>query len=158
MTRDRRGFQYALEPVRSLTEWEMNDVARALASINAATDTQQNRVNNLSLCFASARSEVIVQRQNQASLDIDAQRLAHAYMLQVQQQLVTENEKLRHMQRERDETFVRLNDMRKFADSLDRDKESAAEEHDQKVAKQSYQQADDSWLQRFHWKTNRDQD
>lgn len=158
MTRDRRGFQYALEPVRSLTEWELNDIARALASLNANTNTQQDRVNGLSHCFAAARSDVIIQRQSQRSLDIDAQRVAHAYMMQVQQQLVTENEKLRQLQRDRDEMFAQLNEKRKFADSLDRNKESVAEEYDRNLAKLAYAQADDSWLQRLHWKTNRDRD
>lgn len=152
MTGDRRGFDYALEPMRSVTEWDMNDVARELAAQNTALHSQQGKTDQLSNSLALARAEVIQQRQVQAVLNIDAQRLAHAYMLQVQQQLIIENAQLRSMQQERDETIVRLNGLRKFADSLDRNKEAAAEEYDQKIVKQGYQQVDDSWLQRMHWR------
>ena len=152
MSRDRRGFDYALEPMRSITEWDMNDVARELAAHNAAVDAQQEKVNQLSNSFAAARSDVLLQRQTQATLNIDAQRLAHGYMAQVQQQLATENAQLHEMQQERDDTLARLNALRKFADSLDRNKETAAEEYDQKIVKQNYLQSDDSWLQRLHWR------
>lgn len=152
MSRDRRGFEYALEPMRSITEWDMNDVARELAAQNAAVDAQQEKVTQLSDTLDAARSEVILQRQMQALLSIDTQRVAHAYMAQVHRKLVTENVQLQGMQQERNDTFERLNGLRKFADSLDRNKESAAEEYDQKIVKQAYLQADDSWLQRLHWR------
>lgn len=152
MTRDRRGFHYPLEPVRNMTEWELNDMTRELAAQNEAAAAQQYLVKHLSDCLATARANVIAQRQAQALLDIHAQRLAHAYMVQVQEKLVTENEKLRHLQKERDDTFKKLNELRKFAESLDRNKESALEEHDRNMVKQAYQQADDSWVQRIHWR------
>jgi hypothetical protein len=152
MTRDRRGFEYALEPMRSVTEWDVNDTARALATQNAAADSQQDKVDNLSNSFAEARADVIAQRQLQTWLDIGAQRLAHAYMAQVQNKLVMENAQLRELEHERDETMTRLTTLRKFAESLDRNKEAAVEEYDRNVVKQSYQQADDSWLQRLHWR------
>ncbi len=152
MSRDRRGFDYALEPMRSITEWDMNDVARELAAQNAAADTQQDKVDQLSQAFAAVRSDVLAQRQTQAALNIDAQRRAHAYMAQVQQHLTAEDAQLQVMQQASDETLARLTALRKFADSLDRNKEAAAEEYDQKVVKQSYLQADDNWLQRIHWR------
>jgi hypothetical protein len=152
MTHDRRGFHYALEAVRSLTEWEINDVALLLAEQNASTDAQQKRVDGLSHSLAAVRADVIAQRQNQALLNIDAQRRAHAYMEQVQQQLIKESAHLRAILQERDKTFARLNESRKFADNLDADKESAAQEHDKKIANQTYLQADDGWLQRLHWR------
>ncbi|MES2933118.1 MAG: hypothetical protein V4805_06490 [Pseudomonadota bacterium] len=154
MSRDRRGFDYALEPMRSVTEWEMNDVGRALAGQNAAAAIQENTVNQLLHSFAAARSDVLLQRQMHPVLNIDAQRVAHAYMVQVQQQLVSENAQLHILQQERDETFATLNSLRKFADNLDRNKEMAAKEYDQQIVKQVYQQSDDSWLQRLHWREN----
>ena len=152
MTRDRRGFHYALEPVRSMTEWELNDMARELSALNAAVAAAQMLVDGLSESLATARSNVLAQRETQALLDINAQRVAHAYMVQVQEKLVTEKEQLRNTQQERDAAFDRLNDLRKFAESLDRNKESAIKDHDQKMVKQTYQQADDSWVQRLHWR------
>ena len=152
MTRDRRGFDYALEPVRSMTEWDMNDVARELGVQNAAADAQQGKVDRLTASFAAARTEVLKQRQSQALLNIDAQRRAHAYMAQVQQHLTEQSAELRSLQQQCDETIVRLNGLRKFADGLDRNKEAAAAEYDQKIEKQGYQLSDDSWLQRLHWR------
>src|ERR1035437_10288178 len=109
MTRDRRGFDYALEPMRSVTEWDVNDTARELAEKNSATDTQQNKVDHLSNSFAAARAEVIQQRQVQALLNIDSQRVAHAYMMQVRQNLRKEKGQLLDMEQERDDTMMRLN-------------------------------------------------
>jgi hypothetical protein len=152
MTRDRRGFTYALEAVRSMTAWDIDEIANELATLNAAASAQQKKVDGLSASLAAARAQVIAQRQVQAILDIDAQRLAHAYMLLVQQHLQLESAQLRTVLGERDATYTRLIEARKFADSLDRDKESAADEHDQKMVKQGYQQSDDNWLQRLHWR------
>lgn len=152
MTRDRRGFTYALEAVRSMTAWNIDEIANELAARSDAARVQQEKVNTLSANFAAARTQVIAQRQAQALLDIGAQRLAHAYMLQVQQLLQKENAQLKTVLDERDATYTRLVDARKFAESLDRDKETAVDEHDRKMVKHSYQQSDDIWLQRLHWR------
>lgn len=152
MTRDRRGFQYALEPMRSMTEWEIADLAREYARLNSAVAARLRRVDALSAALAAVRTDVLGQRKTHAVFKIDAQRMAHAYMNQVQQNLLRENAELSQAQQERDACFAQLTNARKFADSLERDKESAAAEHDQKLLRQDYQQSDDNWLQRLHWR------
>jgi len=152
MTRDRRGFNYALDPVCRLTEWEMTDIGRALSALNNDVAAQQKKVDALADCFAAARTEVIGQRQQNAILNIDAQRLAHSYMLQVQRQLQAEAGSLRQIEEERDTVLGNLNRVRKFADSLDQNKQKAAAEYDREMAKKEYQQTDDNWLQRMHWR------
>lgn len=150
MSRDRRGFNYALEPVRSMTQWDIDAIACELAERNQAVAQQQRLVDGLAANFGAARAAVIAQRQNQAVLDIGAQRVAHGYMLQVQHQLQAGQIELGTLNEARDATWARLVEARKFADSLDRDKEAAAAEHDQRVTKQEYQQSDDNWLMRQH--------
>lgn len=158
MSRDRRGFTYALEPVRSMTAWEIDEIALELATQNAALGKQQKETNQLVASLAEARARVVGQRQAQALLDIGAQRNAHAYMLQVQQLLLAAQETLRELSEARDAVWARLVEARKFADSLDRDKDAAGEQHDQRVVKQQYQQSDDNWLQRQHGRNRHDED
>ncbi len=150
MTRDRRGFQYALQPVLSMTSWEVDQIAHELAGHNALVREQEAKVGQLAAALGAARDAVLQQRQDSARLDIDAQRNAHAYMLQVQQLLLAERATLRELEQERDAVHARFVEARKLADGLERDKEAAAAEHDAAVAKRSYQQSDDNWLQRQH--------
>jgi hypothetical protein len=150
MSRDRRGFTYALEPVRSMTAWDIDRIALELAEHNAAVSTQQSRFDQLCARLADARARVIAQRESQALLDIDAQRNAHGFMRQLQLLLLKAQAELLTAQQTRDATLERLVQARKFADSLDRNKETAAAEHDARVAKATYQEADDNWLQRQH--------
>lgn len=152
MTRDRRGFEYALEPLRNVTDWDMTDAAVELAAQNVEVNSQQNKVTKLSTSLSLARSEVISQRQYQTVLHINVQRLAHAYMLQIQKTLILATRQLTNIEKERDKTLYRLNELRKLAESLDRNKEQAVEEYDQSMTKLMAQQADDNWLQRLHQK------
>ncbi|RSZ56290.1 hypothetical protein HF313_22255 [Massilia atriviolacea] len=154
MSGDRRGFAYALEPVRSMTAWEIDEIASDLAVLNQAARVLQQACDTLAGQFAAVRADIIAQRQAQAALDIGGQRRAHDYMLQVQLQLQAKLVELRAAEEERDAMYLRLIDARKFAESLDRDREAQAGEHDQKVAKQGYQLSDDNWLQRIHWRKN----
>lgn len=158
MSRDRRGFSYPLEPVRSMTAWEIDAIALELAAHNAALDKQQKETDQLRASLAEARARVAGQRQPLALLDIGAQRIAHAYMLQVQQQLLAAQVALSEKTEARDEAWSRLVVARKFADSLDRDKDEAGRQHDQRVVKHEYQQSDDNWLQRQHGRNRHDED
>jgi hypothetical protein len=152
MSGDRRGFEYALEPVCSITAWKIDELGRELARHNIEVAAQQQQVDALAAGFGAARMRVIEQRRAQALIDIDAQRVAHAYMLHVQNQLTMHSAQLRIMQQQRDEVRDRLIEERRFADSLERDKEAAAGEHDLAVARRGYLDADDNWMQRLHWR------
>ena len=158
MSRDRRGFAYALEPVRSMTAWEIDEIGRSLAEHNAALDQQQRAHDQFGASLAAARQRVIAQRQPNTVLDIGAPRIAHGYMLQVQQQLQAAQLELHALRQQRDATWARLTEARKFADSLERDKDAAGAQHDQRVVKQQYLQSDDNWLQRQHGRKRHDQD
>ncbi len=152
MSGDRRGFHYALEPMRSLAEWDIDALAQECAALTAACERQQWRVDQLQAALTAARGEVAAQRAALAVLHIDAQRRAHAYMGHTQSLLAREQIQLDLDRAASDDGHARLTQARKFADSLDRDKESAAVRHDDQLRRQAYLEADDNWLQRLHWK------
>jgi hypothetical protein len=152
MTADRRGFDYALEPVRSLTAWSMNDLVQELAALNAAVHERQHAVDQSTQNVVAARADLLRQRQQQALLDIAAQRRAHAYLDHVQHRLTQETTELQSAHDQRDAVLTQLHRLRKFADGLDRDKAAVAVEHDQKIAREQFLQADESWMQRMHWR------
>ncbi|MFZ6765892.1 hypothetical protein ACO0LM_02320 [Undibacterium sp. Di26W] len=152
MTKDRRGFHYALDPVLKKTEWEMNDLFQDLAEHNAKVNQQQLKVDSLDQAIASARMELMKQRQHAAIINIDAQRMAHNYLLQIQRQQKEESIQLQELIATRDEVQLKLNEVRKFVDNLEKNKEAVGNEFDQDAAKKEYQLSDDNWLQRMHWR------
>jgi flagellar biosynthesis chaperone FliJ len=152
MTHDRRGFQYALDPVRSLTGWKVDELTLELAQRQAAVDAQQRRVDALAADFKAARMRLMAQRQAQAVLDVGAERGAHAYLVRVQTMLAAESAALGSLQARRDETRTALLEARRRADSLERDRDAALAEHDLATARRTFVDADDNWMQRQHWR------
>jgi hypothetical protein len=150
MTRDRRGFQYALDPVRSVTGWKIDELTLDLARRQGEADTQQRRVDALNSDFGAARARLMAQRQSQALLDIGAERGAHAYLIQLQQLLAGESARLRELRDTCDEVRTALLEARRFADSLERDRDAALAGHDLAVARRGFVDADDNWMQRQH--------
>ena len=152
MTRDRRGFAYALEPVRSVTAWNIDELARELVRHHALAAELEREADGLAAALGAARAQALAQRANHLRLDVGAQRLAHVYMVQVQQQLVAAQLKRDEARAERDRVQEQLTQARRFGDSLERDRDNALAEHDSHMAKLGYRQTDDIWLQRLHWK------
>jgi hypothetical protein len=152
MTRDRRGFQYALDPVRSVTGWKIDELTLELARRQGEADVQQRRVHALDGDFKSGRARLMAQRQSQAVLDVGAERGAHAYLIQLQQLLASESGRLRELEDASEETRTALLEARRFADSLERDRDTALAEHDLGVARKGFVDADDNWMQRQHWR------
>jgi flagellar biosynthesis chaperone FliJ len=152
MTRDRRGFQYALDPVRSVTGWKIDELTLDLARCQVEVDTQQRRVDALDGNFRAGRARLMAQRASQALLDIGAERSAHDWLIQLQQQLAAEAARLRELQQACEEVRGALLEARRFADSLERDRDAALAEHDRGVARKGFVDADDNWSQRQHWR------
>jgi hypothetical protein len=148
MTRDRRGFRYALDGVRSATGWKIDELTLELAQRQGEADAQQGRVDGLASEFRTARTQLLARRQAQALLDIGAERGVYAYLVRLQQTLAAASNELRTLQARRDETREALLEARRFADSLERDREAALAEHDLAIARRQFADADDNWLQR----------
>ncbi|MGZ3182499.1 MAG: hypothetical protein ACXU8N_08670 [Telluria sp.] len=156
MTRDRRGFRYPLEPVRALTGWKIDELVLHLAEHNLRVDQQERAVGTLQGGLAAAQAQVVAQRQAQALLDIDAQRFAHAYLVQVQARLAAARTELDTLVAARDTVLASLAEARRYADSLDRDRAAEAADFDRAAARKAFLDADDHWMQRQHWRNTPD--
>lgn len=150
MTRDRRGFRYALDGVRSVTGWKIDELTLELAQRQGEADAQQGRVDTLADEFAAARTGLLDRRAGQAPLDVGAERGAHAYLVRLQQTHAAALAELRILRARCDETRAALLDARRLADSLERDREAALAEHDLAMTRRLYADADDNWIQRQH--------
>jgi hypothetical protein len=150
MTRDRRGFRYALDGVRSVTRWKIDDLTLELARRQGEADDQQKRVDGLAGEFRAARTQLLDRRAARAPLDIGAERGAHAYLVRLQQALAAASAELRTLRERCDATRAALLEARRFADSLERDRDAALAEHDLAVARRLFAAADDDWMQRQH--------
>lgn len=154
MTRDRRGFRYALDPVRSVTGWKVDELTLDLARRQEEHDACRQGVDRLAGEFGAARTRVLAQRALGARLDVAAQRSAHAYLQEVQARLAAASAELDELRRQCDAVRAELLEARRYADSLDRDREAALAEHDLGVARRGFVDADDDWMQRQHWRTS----
>ena len=152
MTRDRRGFRYALDPVRSVTGWKVDGLMLDLARHQESHDACRQGVDRLAAEFAAARTRVLAQRALNARLDVAAQRSAHAYLLQVQARLAVASAELEELRRQCDGVRAELLEARRYADSLDRDRDAALVDHDLASARRGFVVADDDWMQRQHWR------
>ena len=152
MTGDRRGFRYALDGVRSVTGWKIDELTLELAQRQGDADEQQGRVDALAAEFRMARTQLLARREAQALLDIGAERGAHAYLIRLQQSLAAASTELRTLRARCDETRAALLEARRFADSLERDRDAALADHDLALARRLFADADDNWLQRQHWR------
>jgi hypothetical protein len=153
MTRDRRGFRYALDGVRSVTGWKIDELTLELAQRQGEADAQQARVDALTNEFRTARTGLLARRGSQALLDVGAERGAYAYLVRLQQTLAAAAGELRALNARCDETRAALLEARRFADSLERDREAALAEHDLAMARRLFADADDNWMQRQHGRT-----
>lgn len=152
MTRDRRGFHYALDPVRSVTGWKIDELTLELARRQGELDACRRKADALDAEFSAARARLMAQRAAAALLDVAAERSAHAYLRSVGQQLAAATAELQAVQQQYDEVRAALLEARRFADSLERDRDSALAEHDLGVARRAFADADDHWMQRQHWR------
>lgn len=154
MTRDRRGFAYPLEPMSRMTDWQILDTGTQLADASEQVEMQQATVERLQAEFAAARAKILEQRQHDRLLDISGQKMAHSYIQQIQQRLATERATLGKLRAARDRIAAAMQQLRKLADSLEEHRTELEREHDQAIAKRHYQEADENWLQRTHWRKN----
>lgn len=148
MTRDRRGFNYALDGVRSVTRWKIDALTLELAERQGEADDQQRRVDALTGEFRTGRTQLLARREDRATLDIGAERGAHAYLVRLQQAIAAATAELRTLHERCDETRAALLEARRFADSLERDRDAALAEHDLALARRLFADADDNWMQR----------
>lgn len=150
MTRERRGFRYALDGVRSVTGWKVDELTLDLAHCQGEVDAQQGRVDTLTSQFTAGRRRLMTQRQAQAVLDAGAERGTHLYLMQLQHSLAVESARLQALSAHCDSVRSALLEARRLADSLEQHRDSALAEYDLVLARLQYAEADDSWMQRQH--------
>ena len=154
MSRDRRGFQYSLEPVQVKTEWEINEAVTGLAKLNRLSEERSKHLDLLTFRLARVRADQTKRANEQATFDITSHRTQRAYLAQLQQTVDQQKAALEEVDRQRDGAMVQLAALRRYADGLTRDREACVLEYDLKVSNRQYQMADEGWSQQSFWKKN----
>lgn len=148
-----RGFRYALEPLRQVTAWDIDqlrlDHATALLALEQATAQAKSIGTEFDATLAHLRKP-----QTEGLLvGLGFQQACHAYLAQLQKQSDEASAEVKRCQHAVNAIGERLADQRNRAEGLDRDRARASGEHALAIARREQVLADDYWFQRQHWRS-----
>jgi hypothetical protein len=152
MKSEPRGFQYALEPLRSKCGWELQDLQQTLTRCNSEIRDQTLIVKQWEERISVASNELARQQEGSQVIYIDKQIIARAYIARQLQQLALARKLLTQLETTRDETIRSLHRLQKFADGLEEHREEEVKDYVQVLGKASIVEADDAWLRNILWR------
>ncbi|WP_284620591.1 hypothetical protein [Aquabacterium humicola] len=146
----KRGFRYALEPLRVKGEWELAEMQVRLADCNRALDEVQVVVERLT---DEVRSQFDASRTVSAPSDAmaaEVQSMRRAYLGLLSRRLESaERDRGRIEDRQR-EIAERTTRMQRFNDGIERHRDEQWQEHLKGLDVQAGKEADDAWLRGRH--------
>ena len=151
----KRGFKYALEPLRVKGEWELAEMQVRLADCNRALDEVQTVVERLT---DEVRSQCDASRTEAAKRDmlaVEVQSMRRAYLGMLSRRLTSaERDKGRIEGRQR-EVADQTTRMQRFSDGIQRHRDEQWHEHLKGLDVQAGKEADDAWLRsRYRARSN----
>ncbi len=153
MAHDPRGFSYALEPLRSKCDWDLQQLRVDLARINDRVHNQIGEVRERETRLASATVE-FGRRHNKARIIFaDKQQLEHAYLSQQATQLQRAQKMLIELEAERDLVLEKVHKLQKFTDGLEENRDEEIKNYTKVIVKAEIAEADDAWLRGTKWRT-----
>jgi len=152
MSRDRRGFRFALQPACTRAEWEIDSIQADNAILRQAFNNAEATAASIESAIAAADAHLLANQGTNTLIDVDARRRALVYIGHLQGRLTDARQAVEDARRAWDEGLARLRVARQYAEGFERHRQTALAEHDAMVARQDYQAASDDWLQRLQWK------
>jgi chromosome segregation ATPase len=141
---DQRGFQYVLEPIQRKCDWDMNDVAIELATVQRDMSEQGETAERLQGQFNSLASEIRQQAES-GVLNLDMHRLHTRYFSALHDQLSHQRARLHALEQQREELLHRSHGLRKFADNIQQHRREALREHCRNTDERNAKVAEDLW-------------
>lgn len=155
MSRDRRAFRFALQPVYTSAQWKIDEILALNAGLRQALALLESQAAELATAIVRSGSELLASEGSAGLIDIDARRRANGYLVHLRTRQASLEPELSAARQAWDDGVARLRLARQFAEGLERHREAALSEHDETIARQGYQSASDDWLQRMQWRNRR---
>lgn len=141
--KDRRGFRYPLEPLRTLCELDLNRLRGDLAQVSSRVHAQQETVTQLN---AQLELQCAAARDTGAILSIELRRMQHAHVHRVAQTLWRAETHLQAVEQERDGVVQASMRLTRFRDGVEDHRSGKLTEFDRETAARELRDADDHWL------------
>ncbi len=141
--KDRRGFRYPLEPLRTLCELDLNKLRGDLAQVSGRVHAQQETVSQLN---AQLELQCAQARDAGAMLPIELRRMQHAHAHRVAQTLWRAQAHLQSVERERDGVVQASMRLTRFRDGVEDHRSGKLTEFDRETTARELRDADDQWL------------
>lgn len=155
MKRDPRGYRYSLEPLRTKSGWEIQELQQSLARHNKKIGEKSHAVQQCETHLASISNEMASKLAREQIIHADQQMVVNAYLASQHNLLAGMREELRHLDSQRDDVLQQLRRMQKFSDGLDEHRGEDAKNYAKEMEKNNMVEADDAWLRSITWRASR---
>ena len=146
MKRDPRGFQYALDQLRSKCEWDLQHLLVDLARLNEQVTDCSREVQERETSLNNTTAD-LARRQGEARIIyVDKQQIANAYLSRQATQLQQAHKALSQLEAERDLLLQNIQRLQKFTDELEDDRNEEIKDYIKVLGKAEVAEADDAWL------------
>ncbi len=147
-----RGFRYALQPLRSKTDWDLQDLQQTLADLHRKIDASRQAIAECQGQLSAASAELAQQSAESQIMYADRQNNAQNYIAQLSVRLRNWRKELRELEKQRDAAVAELHRLQKFADGLDDNRDDDMKEYAKTLDKADIVEADDAWLRGMKWR------
>ncbi len=141
-----RGFRYALEPLRSKCDWELQDLQQTLAELHRKIDDARQVILECQEQLSAATADLSRQSAESQVRYADRQNIAQNYIAQLSNRLRGWRKDLKELERQRDDTVAELHRLQKFADGLDDNRTEEMKEYAKTLGNTDMAETDDAWL------------
>jgi hypothetical protein len=141
--KDRRGFRYPLEPLRTLCDLDLNRLRGDLAQVSNRVHAQQEAVSQLN---AQLELQCAEARDEGAVLSIELRRMQHAHVHRVCETLWRAEANLLSVEQERDGVVQASMRLTRFRDGVEDHRSGKLTEFDREITARELRDADDQWL------------
>ena len=146
MPADLRGFEYALEPLRQRQQWRVDELLRALASLQRSVVETETGLEQLRAQYkdqSRAAADAAKMR-----LDVNAYRQGLRWLTALQAAMQEENTKLQALLEERAEVHAAYVTQQQKLDAMDQHRDDCIADYALEQSRRASAQADQDWIMR----------
>lgn len=143
-----RKFQYELETLRLVSEWDLGRARQQLARLGEQVKEQESKLKSLDDTRRAACAEGQRDVGDMAPILLDAQRMRHAYLRRVSDQMQIANVQLTELARAREQALQKALSLQRYSEGIEQHRSERQREHRRAAEVLLAHEADDHWLQR----------
>jgi hypothetical protein len=146
--RQGRRFQYELETLRLVSEWDLGQARQHLARLGEQVKAQESKLKSLDDTRRAACDEGRQGVGDMAPILLDAQRMRHAYLRRVGDQMQIAHVQLTQLAQAREQALQNALSLQRYSDGIEQHRSERQREHRRAAEVLLAHEADEHWLQR----------